>query len=58
MSDLFPVDKVFTMVDRNSWEILEAAGYQVVIFSYAAYARVRRESLDNGIVETLAENDC
>jgi hypothetical protein len=45
------------VIDRNSGEILEAAGYQIVVFSYAAYAWVRRESLYNGIVETLAEND-
>ena len=46
------------MVDRNSREILEAAGYQIIVFSNAADARVRRESLYNGIVEALAENDC
>jgi hypothetical protein len=53
MSDLLPVHKVLTVVDRNSREILEAAGYQIVILSHATYAWVRTESLDNWVCKAL-----
>jgi hypothetical protein len=53
MSDLLPVHEVLTVVDRNSREILEAAGYQIVILSYTAYAWVRTESFHYRIVVSL-----
>ena len=49
VADLLPVDQVFGMIDRDSREILERAGYQVVIFSDATDAGVGIEARDDGI---------
>ena len=49
VADLIPVDKVFGMIDRNSGEILESAGNQIIIISDTANARVGIEPWDDGV---------
>jgi hypothetical protein len=54
MTDLFPVHKVFTVIDRHSGKKLETAGHQIIIVSYAADARVRIHTGNNGIRVSLS----
>jgi hypothetical protein len=49
VADLLPVHEILAMIDRNTWKVVETAGYQIVIFSYTAYARIRIEARNHRV---------
>jgi len=49
MSDLMPVHQVLTVINRNSWKILEAAVDQIIVLLDTADAWIGVEAGNDGI---------
>ena len=54
---LLPMNQIFTVENRDSWEILESTVYQIKIITYPANTRIGMKAWKNRILKALSPTD-